>query len=113
MRRPVPMMDARQVSLQNRSTLFANSPSQAGFLHTTSGVEGSIFESEDEKTSTDHLYGGHGQGGLEIKNAVEGDIPGENESLHGIGPRHLGVEGKYSFAVSISHSQRLTIQVTD
>lgn len=94
MRRPPPMMDARQRSLQNRSTLFANSPSQAGFLHTTSGVEGSIFESEDEKTSTDHLYGGHGQGGLEIKNAVEGDIPGENESLHGIGPRHLGVEGE-------------------
>jgi hypothetical protein len=94
MRRPPPMMDARQRSLQNRSTLFANSPSQAGFLHTTSGVEGSIFESDDGKNATDHLYGGHGQGGLEIKNAVEGDIPGENESLHGIGPRHLGVEGE-------------------
>jgi hypothetical protein len=93
MRRPPPMMDARQVSLQRRSSLFANSPSQAGFLHTTSGVEGSIFESEDEKASTGHLYGG-AQRPLEVKNAVEGDIPGENDSLAGIGPRHLGVEGK-------------------
>jgi hypothetical protein len=95
------MMDARQMSLQQRSNLFANSPSQAGFLHTTSGVEGSIFESEDEKTMTDHLYGGAGP--LEIKNAVEGDIPGENESTHaGIGPRHLGVEGKSLFCL-LSH----------
>lgn len=101
MRRPPPMMDARQMSLQQRSNLFANSPSQAGFLHTTSGVEGSIFESEDEKTMTDHLYGGAGP--LEIKNAVEGDIPGENESTHaGIGPRHLGVEGKSLFCL-LSH----------
>lgn len=98
MRRPPPMMDARQVSLQRRSSLFANSPSQAGFLHTTSGVEGSIFESEDEKTSTEQLYGG-GQRPLEIKNAVEGDIPGENDSLAGIGPRHLGVEGESSIHV--------------
>jgi hypothetical protein len=107
MRRPPPLMDARQVSLQNRSTLFANSPSQAGFLHTTSGVEGSIFESEDEKATTDHLYGGHG-GGLEVRNAVEGDIPragdvdgegdaeGDGDSHAGIGPRHLGVEGECS-----------------
>jgi hypothetical protein len=86
------MMDARQVSLQQRSSLFANSPSQAGFLHTQSGVEGSVFESDDEKSRTDHLYGGAGP--LEIKNAVEGDIPGETESHAGIGPRHLGVQGR-------------------
>ena len=88
------LTNSQHASLERRSSLFATAPQQSPYLHSASNVDGSVFGSTMGK-----MYAG---GPLQVKNAVEGDIPTETDSIHAsIGPRHLGVEGKsllyYSF----------------
>lgn len=80
------LTNSQHGSLERRPSLFATAPSQSPYLH-SHNVDGSVFGSTMGK-----MYAG---GPLQVKNAVEGDIPKETDSIHAsIGPRHLGVEGR-------------------
>lgn len=95
-------VNSHQAGLRTRSSLLASEPSQAGFLHSKTGAGESIFDlpviGPDEKGLTEHLFGATGP--LEVRNAVEGDIPDtdgrELGTMRMSGPRFLGVDGKSS-----------------
>lgn len=96
--REMVMSTSQHASIERRASLLATSPGQAALLHSTNHVDGNGTVFDGSTT------GQYFPGPLRVKNAVEGDMQSEagaetvrEQQQHvaaGLGPRHLGVEGK-------------------